>query len=63
MDLLNLAAASREKGEWEMTERLLVKANSLAHRLGTPRLIQRANRDLQEARRVLEVASRTPEWN
>ncbi len=63
LDLLNLAAVSREKGRWELARRLLLKAGAFAKMLNDSRLLRKAARLLQEAQRVLAVASRVPEWN
>jgi hypothetical protein len=63
VDLLNLAAVSREEGRWELARRLLLKAGALAKTLNDSRLLRKAERFLEEAERVLAVASRVPEWN
>lgn len=63
VDLLNLAAVSREEGRWELARRLLRKASAEARRLNHPQLSQTVDSRLVEAQRVLEVLSRVPEWN
>lgn len=63
VDLLNLAAVSREWGRWDLARRLLVKAQGIARRLNQPRLLARAERFLEEAERILAVALRVPERN
>lgn len=63
IDLLNLAAVSRADGQWELARKLLRKACAEARLMNHPWLRQKAEHDLEEAQRVLEVFSRVPEWN
>jgi hypothetical protein len=60
---LNLAAVCREEGWWEIAERLLLNACAEARLQKNRPLREKAERLLEEARRILAVASRTPEWN
>ncbi|WP_166825131.1 tetratricopeptide repeat protein [Thalassoroseus pseudoceratinae] len=62
-DLLNLGELFAARSEWTVAERLFQRSQTLANEAGHVVLTERADRRVQQARRILAVAKRCPQWN